>query len=659
MGHYSVSKPTRLPPVKTSWPWPSVKTSWLLVAIATLAVILYLNVLPNTFIFDDWQQVVKNPFLRRTDGLRKIFTTGVLEFMGPVAVSNFYRPLMHSAFYVMFRLSGLNPAGYHALSILLHAAICLLVYAVIARLSGRRLTAVAAALLFAAHPVHTEAVAWISAYPELLCTFFTLLVLWVYSRAEQAQGRARVALLLLTGPLFLLALLAKEIAVATPLLLGCYELLVRRAPWRATLRATWLAYVSLAAAAAVYLAARLHALKALMPASQDPIPPTEHLWTAVGLFFRYLWVQVWPLELHAFYYLARNRSPLAPIVLAGLATLLATAALGWWLYRRRRPEVLAVALYLLPLAPAFLLPYSSIGWLMAERYLYLPSVGFCWLLAAGLIAAADRWGYRPLGALFVIVLIACSVRTVLRNGDWADEVAFYRRTVTAFPGFAHAHLNLGEALLRHNRMPEALEATHAAARLSPAYSAPHNNLGLIYWRQGDEEAAIQHFLRAAALAERRVNRFIQSRALANLGVLYRQQGRLEEALDASRRALAVDPHFASAYNNLGYALLVQGQVEEAILHFRHALELEPTLEVAYANLGLAYAEKQDWEAALAHLRQAKRLNPNSGEVHARMGEVYLAQGQLISARREFFLALQLDPGNDRARAGLGSIREAQ
>lgn len=646
---------------KTTHPWhlSSVKTSWLLVAIATLAVILYLNVLPNTFIFDDWQQVVENPFLRRSDGLREIFTTGVLEFMGPVAVSNFYRPLMHSAFYLMFRISGLNPAGYHTLSILLHAAICLLVYAVIARLSGRRLTAVVAALLFAAHPVHTEAVAWISAYPELLCAFLTLLVLWLYLRAEQAQGRARVALLVLTGPVFLLALLAKEIAVAVPLLLACYELLVCRAPWRATLRATWLAYASLAAAAAVYLAARLHALKALMPASQDPIPPAEHLWTAVGLFFRYFWVQVWPLELHAFYYLERNRSPLEPVVLAGLATLLATAVLGWWLYRRRRPEVLAVALYLLPLAPAFLLPYSSIGWLMAERYLYLPSVGFCWLLAAGLVAAADRWGYRPLGALFVIVLVACSVRTVLRNGDWSEEVAFYRRTVHAFPGFPHAYLNLGEALLRQNRLPEALEATQAAVRLSPTYPDPHINLGLICWRQGNEEAAIRHFQRAATLAERRRNRFIQSRALANLGVLYRQQGSLEEALAASRQALVVDPHFASAHNNLGYALLVQGQREEAIRHFRQALELEPTLDVAHSNLGLAYAENQEWEAALAHLRQAERLNPNSSEVHARLGEVHLARGKFAPARREFSLALQLDPGNDRARAGLRATREAQ
>ena len=653
MEHSSVSTPTH-----SAHPLP-VKTFWLLVLIATLAVTLYLNILPNTFMSDDWSQVVENSFLRRSDGLQKIFTTHAHGYMGPVAMSNFYRPLMHTAFYLMFRLSGLNPAGYHALSILLHTAICLLVYAVIARLSGRRLTAVAAALLFAAHPVHNEAVAWISAYPELLCTFFSLLAIWLYLRAEQAQGRARLAFLLLSGPALLLALLAKEIAVSVPLLLAAYELLVRRAHWRTALRAAWPAYASLAAAAAVYLAARWHALKALLPMAQEPIPLAEHLWTAVGLFFRFLWVQAWPLELHGSYYLERNRSPLEPLVLAGLATLLATAALGWQLYRRRRPELLAVVLYLLLLAPVFVLPSARLDLLMAERYLYLPSVGACWLLAAGLVAAADRWGYRPLGALFVIVLVACSVRTVLRNRDWADEVAFHRRAVAAFPGFPHVHLNVGQVLLRRNRLPEALEAIQTAVRLSPTSPGPHLNLGLIYLRQGNEEAAIRHFLRAVALAERWGNRFVHSHALTNLVVLYYQQGRLEEALAASREALLIDPDSASVHNNLAGALLVQGQVEEAIHHLRQALELEPTLAVAHANLGLAYAEKQQWEVALGHLRQAERLNPNSGEVHARLGAVYLARGELAAARREFSLALRLDPRNNRARAGLRRAREAQ
>ncbi len=628
-------------------------------AIGALAVLLYLNVLPNTFIFDDWQQIVENPFLRRPDALNKIFTTSVLQFMGAVAVSNFYRPLMHVAFYGQFRLFGLNPGPYHALSILLHAGVCLLVFAVIARLSGRRLVAIATSLLFAAHPVHTEAVAWISAYPDLLCTFLSLLAVWLYLRAEEAGSRARHALHLLIGPVLLLALLAKEIAVAVPLLLVCCELTLRRAGWRAALRAAWPAYAAMAASAAIYLAARVHALKALMPAGRDPIPPDVHLWTALALYFRYLWVQIWPVRLHAFYYLPTNQSPLEPLVLAGLLAVLATAALGWWLHRRQRPEVLAVPLYLLPLAPAFLLPYANIGWLMAERYLYLPSVAFCWLLAAALVAASERWGYRPIGAAFLILLVAYSARTVTRNRDWSDEIVFYRRTVADFPGFAHAHLNLGEALMRRNRLDEAREATEQAARLSPTFPDPHVNLGLICWRQGDTEPAIRHFQQAVELARSKGNRFVSSRALANLGVVYRNAGRPEEAVAALRQALEIDPQFASAYNNLGYALLVQGRIEEAVKNLRTALELEPTLDAAHANLGLAHAMKREWDVALSHLRQAERLNPRSSEVHARIGEVYLARGEVQTARQEFALALRLDPLNDRARAGLRAAQEAR
>ncbi len=621
------------------------------ISVATLALALYLNALPNTFIFDDWQQIVDNPFLRRPDALLKIFTTGVWEFLGPIGTSNFYRPLMHAAFYLAFGWFGLNPAGYHAVSILLHAAVSLMGYAVVARLTGDRLVAGGTALLFAAHPVHVEAVAWISAYPELLCAFFSLLAVWLYLRAE-----GNLWLQLAVGPAMLLGLLAKEIAAAVPALLVCSELLALRRPnqrarWREVARQVAPAFASLAVCAAVYLAARLYALGTLFPASSKPIPHWERLWTTVALFFRYLWVQLWPWNLHAFYYLERNRGPLEPAVLAGFVTFVAVLALGWALYRRGRPEALAVPLYLLPLAPAFLLPYASVGLLMAERYVYLPSLGFCWLVAAALAAAGRRWGSRRIFAVFVLLLAAYSARTVLRNRDWRDEVAFYRDAIANFPGFPRAHLNLGEALMRRNRVPEAIEATKVAASLDPKYSDPHVNLGLLYWRQKEAEPAIHHFHRAASLASDEGNRFVASRALANLAVVYRGLGRLDEAVAASRRALAADPHFAGAHNNLGYALLVQGQVEEAVRHFQKALDLDPVLDVAHSNLGLALAMRREWDAALMHLRRAAQLNPQNGEVRARIGEVYLARGQTAAALDEFHLALRLDPSNERARHG--------
>ena len=653
-----------------------LRPGYLAAFAALLAILVYLNTLPNSFIFDDWQQIVDNPFLRRADGLRKIFTTGVWEFIGgPVGVSNFYRPLMHTLFWLGFRWFGVNPAGYHALSIVLHAAVTLLVFLALGRLqlggptAGRggptesvqerqqaTLVAGLAAILFATHPVHTEAVAWISAYPDLLSALFSLLAIWLYLLADGAAGARRRVLLLLTGPVVLLGLLSKEIVVAVPAMLACYELAVRaRTPggdWRERVRAVWQAYASMAAAISLYLAARVAALDALMPAKSASLPPAQHLWTSVALYFRYLWVQIWPLELHAFYYMEPNRGSGELPVLAGVMAVAATLALGAWLYRRRRPEVMALPLYLLPLAPSFLLPYASVGLMMAERYLYLASVGFCWLAAAGLVALARRLGSAPLLACLLLVVPLYSARTVLRNADWSDDIVFYRQTTANFPGFPRVWLNLGEAYMRRGQLAEAREATEEAIRLDENYAEPHVNLGLIHQEQGDWDAAIRHYRRAAELAARQNKTFVLSRSLTNLAVTYRSMGRLDDAIAAGGLAVAVDPEFAGGHNNLGFALLVAGQVDEALAHFRRAVQMDPVLDVAHSNLGLALAMKGEWNEALNSLRRARELNPASGEVRARIGEVYLAQGSTEQARAEFTLALKLDPNNERAQAGM-------
>ena len=655
------------PNVQPQSPWSLPSQRWTCLGIAALAIILYLNILPNGFVFDDWQQIVENPFLRRPDGLRRIFTSGVWQFLGPIGVSNFYRPMMHGLFYVLFGLFRLDPAPYHAVSILLHAGVALLAYGVIARLGRDRLTAAAAALLFAVHPVHVEAVAWVSAYPELLCALFSLLAIWFYVRAREAAGRARVWLALLAGPALLAALLSKEIAVAVPLLLLCYEAAATfrspsegaRIAGNGDLKVAATAFGAMLAAAAVYLALRIHALGTLMPAQSKPVPPGEHLWTAIGLLYRYLVVQALPVRLHAFYYLDRNRGPFEPVVVAGLATAAGTAALAWFLWRRRRPERLAVPFYLLPLAPAFLLPYAAVGLLMAERYAYLPSLGFCWLLAAALVAAGRRWNRRAAVAVFLVLAAGYSARTVLANANWRDEIAFYRRTIADFPGFPRAYLNLGEALMRRDRMDEARQMTEAAVRLDAAYPEPHVNLGLIHRAQGNLESAAREFLLAARLGQEQSSRFVVSRALANLAVVYRSMGRLEESVDASRRALAADPQFAGAHNNLGYALLLQGGIGEAKRHFQAAIELDPAMDLAWSNLGLAAAIEGEWPSAMACLRRAEQLNPQSGEVQARIGDLYLAHGAAGDARRQFRRALALDPGNQRARAGLRAMGEGQ
>jgi tetratricopeptide (TPR) repeat protein len=469
--------------------------------------------------------------------------------------------------------------------------------------------------------------------------------------------------------------------VAVPLLLLAYELLRSRAEpmskaaaaharhpvdkstagsaaGRPPLATLLLPYVSMALAVAAYLAMRIHALGALLPAETRRLPLGENIWTAFAVFWRYFQVQLLPVRLHAFYYMKPNTTALDPVVLAGIALSAALVAAMWWLRRKKRPEAWAVPLYVLPLAPALLIPYASVGLLMAERYVYLSSVAFCWAAGAGL-AAAIRWAARQktspwkvVAACAAVVLLAgaYSVRTAARNTDWRDEIAFYQRTITDFPGFPRAYLNLGEALMRRDRLGEAREVTETAVRLDSSYPDPHMNLGLICRMEGDLGCAETHLRQAVLLGREQNNRFVVSRALTNLAVTYRAAGRLPESVAASEEALAVDPQFAGAHNNLAFALLTADRPDDAIPHLTRALELDPTLDVAWSNLGLAYSMKGDLAKSLELLRRAEHMNPGNAETHARAAEVLLGVGRVQDAIQELSLALQIDPENARARS---------
>ncbi len=634
---------------------------WAPLAITTLAVLLYLNILPNTFIYDDWQQIFQNPFLRYSGGLKKIFLTNVWGFLGSMGISNYYRPLMHATFYATFHLFGYNPAGYHALSILLHALNSLLVYALLARLTGDLRIAAAAGLLFAAHPIHTENVCWISGYPDLEAALFFLLAWWLYLEVQSPRSKVQSRKTWISVSLslcYFLGLLAKEIVVAVPVMLLAYEFLVRRAGLQQVLQERWREYLGLTLASVLYLGMRFEALGGLMPYRQSrTLDPEVKFLTNVALFYRY-WAKIlWPAELNVFHYLSVSRTPWEWPVEAGAA---AFGLFLWAAYRfgrTRSPEALAFLLFLVTLAPAFTLPYGDIGFLMGERYLYLPSVGFCWLAAFGLARAADRWGWKPAAGVLAAILVAYSARTVVRNLDWRYEIPFYEKSARMSPNFAEVYTNLGEAYLRRNLLPQALAATQRAVELRPRYPEANNNLGQIYSRVGQPEKAIEAYRRSAEYSLEAGRPAAAARAYTNTGYEYRRLGKYEEAIRAYHRALELDPEFAGARNNLGYVLALVGRPQEAEQQFLEALREDPALAVAHSNLGLLYAERGDLGRAEQELSEAARLEPRDGETYARLGDVARARGDRARAEALFRQALSLQPDNPRAMEGLKQLRK--
>ena len=604
------------------WPW---------IAVAFLAAATHAHGIANPFVYDDWVNIVENPYMVDPEAIRKMFAGHVASFLGQLGVGNYYRPMMHLFHYCIYQLFGPRPEWFHLCCLALHVGVSLLVMAVVGRISGRRLVGWLAGLLFAVHPAHTEVVAWISCSPDLLSSLFSLLAIWLYLQSADAHGGRRVLLAVAMGSSLLVAELSKEIGVLVPVIIVAYELLVRRCRL-AQLRFLWPEYTALAIATVGYLAARTYALGGFLPVPrQTTLAWTEHLWTCLALFYRYLVLIVWPLELNSLRYYWPDRSPLEPVVVAGGLSLVAFVALGIRLYRRRDREVLCLPIYLLPLLPMFLLTYLSNVLLMIERAAYLLSVGFCWLAAAGLVRLAERFGTRLAVLLVATLLVFYTGRSAVRMSDWSDEIGLFQEGVARAPDPFHPLFSQGQALLRQNRPVEAVASLCEALRLRPGYAETHDNLGQAYSLLRQPQLALRHFRRAGQLLVKEGRADFAARAHYNLGITYRTLARNREAIAAYRQAVRLDPEFAAARNNLAFALLLEGHVEEARGELGTAIAGDPTFWQAHANEGLAHAMSGQWHLALAALSEAERLSPDNSEVQARIGEIHLARGERFSS----------------------------
>jgi Tfp pilus assembly protein PilF len=609
-------------------------------AVAALALLLFLNILPNTFMWDDWDVLFHNPVLRASDGIEKIFTANLWAFAGKNY--NYYRPLFLLWDYAALRWFGSNPAGYHAASILMHTLISVLLYLLIRRWSRDDLIALGAALLFAAHPIHTENVCWITDFDDLQLALFTLLALLFYTAAANTRWRPLIAIGV--GTCFLLGLLAKEMGIVIPIACLAWDIAERR-----KLHECWREYLSMGVAFAVYLGLRIHALGgvALFRKSNN-LTWDENLYTKIALAYRYCLLLVWPSQLTAFPAFPASRHWWEWRVLAGAACL---ALLAWGtmrLWRARRLEAFALTLAAGALAPAFTLPYTESN-MIAERYLYLPSIAFCWLIASLFSTVATRWGRQPTALLFLALLSAYAVRTEIRNLDWRSEIPFYQKAIVISPGIPELHVLLAGAYYSHEMVPEAASETQMALSLKPDYPEAANNLGQIYSRMNQPEKAAEQF--AQAIRYHTMHRdpsFTVAQAYNNLAFELNRMGRTGDAIAAYRQGLAIDPGLVGAYNNLGYIFLEQGKFADAESNLLHAVQIAPTFYQAASNLGLLYTRTGKLDAAAKYLTEAARLEPRSGETFARLGELALARGDRVQARDFFRHALELQPDNKRA-----------
>ena len=588
-------------------------------AIAVLAAVSYVPALSGGFVWDD-VIFAEEPVIHAVSGLKSIW-------FSPADIRNegHYWPLVYTSFWLEHKLWGLNPAGYHAVNILLHLANCLLLWRLLARLRVPGAAVIAA--VFAAHPVHVESVAWIIERKDVLSALFYLGAVTVWVRCAETPGAGRYALAM---GLFTAGLLSKSVVVTLPVALVIWH-------WWRYGRVTWLDVLRLAPFVAVGLAITLADLSFYQ--SREPLElgytPAERALIASRALWFYAFKLLWPAELAVIYPLWEIDAGdlLAWAYVVGAVAL----AAGLWLARHRvgRGPAAGVAYFAVTLGPV--LGFVDFGYLqfsfVADRFQYLAGIGVLAVVIGGAAHGVGKLpeGYRK-GALVLaaVVVVALGALTWRQAGVYRDEVTLFGHVVAHNPRARDAHLNLGSALFEADRFDEGLAASRIAVQQRPDSAGALANVG----------RALIHFERFAE-AEEHLRRAVRhdprsTTAHQNLAEALRKQERYAEAVESYRAVLAIDVGFALAHAGMGFALYGAERYREALDAMGAALSLQPDLPTAATlrlHMGRSARELGRLDEAAAHFRRAAEADPDGVEPLLDLAGLRRRQGRAEEAER--------------------------
>jgi len=555
--------------------------------LAGLTFVVFSGSLADGFVYDDNPQILQNAFIVNPHLWKQIFTGSVWSFQG--GKTNFYRPLQFACYWILYRVGGPNPATFHLLNLLLYVAAVWLVYRLARHLSGNELVAFAGALVWALHPVHVEAVTWISALPDVGFGFFALLAFSGFLRAEQDAER-RLKWHALAVLAFFIALFFKEMALSFPLLLLAYWFFLGRPESWFRRAARWVPY---GAATLVYVVVRYEML--------GYVTQGGHLWeipprvaaAGVGLLGQDTKILLWPVHLNVFrmFYLGPSlRSPWPWITLL---------CLGGALWLRKREPLPA---FLIAWWPVTLLPVLDVRQLsfplLADRFLYFPSIGPClalaYLLLGWLPQHLSKAKLIPVAASVLgLAMTFWTVQTVRAIPHWRDNKTLIHYSLKQSPNSPLLHMARGMVLeYEHGDLKGALREYNLARRLNEKSSWPLNMdhdyylaVGRIALRMGKKQEAIEDFKKAEKAGPD------SSQPTDALGAVYFPAGDYATAAKYFERSVKANPQDATAHFYLGTCWMKLGKYRKAAAQFHAARDV-------VANYWQAYqAEAKALEAA--------------------------------------------------------------
>ncbi|XP_062603708.1 protein O-mannosyl-transferase TMTC3-like isoform X2 [Saccostrea cucullata] len=690
------------------------------VVVVTVA-LCYYKALGCGFVFDDMSAIVENKDLRPRTPVVNLFWN---DFWGtPMRMEKShksYRPLCVLTFRMNYAVSELEPMSYHLVNVVLHAIMCLL-FMKVCNMFLRELTSFIAALLFAVHPIHTEAVTGVVGRAEALSSIFFLAALITYSNCTSYHGKIKWPPLIGTVVLVTIAMLCKEQGITVIGVCCVYEIFVaQRASFQELLAIlgsfirgkphipSWLRNsivraIFLVGTTVCLLMARIKVMGAQLPVFTRYDNPASMENTPVRqLTYNYLlpinaWLLLFPSGLCCDW--TMGTIPVISSILdpRNLITLAFYAVLGKFILfmlqgqdKRNRAIIMSFSLLILPFIPASNL-FFPVGFVVAERILYTPSMGFTMLVALGLqILMDNKQNLKPLlWAMLGMLLFTHSLKTFVRNGEWESEYSIFRSALKVNTKNAKLFNNVGHALEKYEKYSEALEYFEKAVSVQHDDIGAHINVGRTYNNMNmskEAEAAYKKalsyfpqiqpgksyqariapnhlnvYLNLASLVSKDPTRLLEAdkylktavsmrpdyiQGYINRGDILVKLGQKEEALEVYNIALKYEPDNADVHYNIGVVLLELGRPEEARKSFETALLHEPDHEQSLYNSAIMIQESgepRQWPEAIRRLSKLIKKDPKEPKYYFTLGMIHMDMKDYLEAERDFKNCIKFDP----------------
>jgi tetratricopeptide (TPR) repeat protein len=518
------------------------------------------------------------------------------------------RPIASLSLALNYAISGYEVWSYHLFNLLVHILAGLTLYGIIRRtLLCERLRerfgkhsavlAWAAAAIWVVHPIQTESVTYIVQRTESMMGLFYLLTLYSAVRAMQSDKPLiwPAVSVICCG----LGMGTKEVMVTAPAMVLLYDRAFFAASFGAAFRRRWGLYVGLAAIWVILLVLIHTAPRSHTAGFAFGYKSLDYAMNQCVVILHYIRLSVWPAGLCLDYSwpVVKDFGRFLPFA-AVVAAMVAAAI--WGLVRNKAWSYPAAWFFVILAPTSSFVPLMDV---IFEHRMYLS--------LAGVVVPAVLTGYvlferlsarRLMAALAAAVIVALGWGTFLRNNDYRSGESIWQKALDVVPNNVRAYYNLGLAMQKQGRLPEAIRNYNQAIRLNPDYYRAYYNLGHLMQSGGRLKEAAGYYQQVIAIKPDLAD------AYCNLGSAFLSMGRFDEAISEYRKALSIQPNDAETYNNLGLVFIRLGKFDEAEQQLRKALEISPDLPDAHRNLAVALKSQGKIEEAMVHYKKAKKYS---------------------------------------------------